>query len=47
MGRAIGKVAPESRPWKRDAAKPMSAYEYYEHDNMTAKTASASARSRH
>jgi betaine-homocysteine S-methyltransferase len=40
MGRAIGKVAPESRPWTRDASKPMSAYEYYEHDK-TATSVSA------
>lgn len=46
MGRAIGKVAPESRPWKRDAAKPMSAYEYYEHDEGVKRTVSAPVRSR-
>jgi betaine-homocysteine S-methyltransferase len=32
MARALGKLAPESRPWRVDYAKPMSAYEYYKHE---------------
>ena len=32
MARALGKLAPEERPWKTDYEKPMSAYEYYRHD---------------
>jgi betaine-homocysteine S-methyltransferase len=31
MARALGKLAPDSRPWRVDG-KPMSAYEYYKHD---------------
>ncbi len=32
MARALGKLAPDSRPWKVGVDKPMSAYEYYGHD---------------
>jgi betaine-homocysteine S-methyltransferase len=32
MGRALGKLAPDGRPWRVDYAKPMSAYEYYKHE---------------
>jgi betaine-homocysteine S-methyltransferase len=32
MGRALGKLAPDSRPWRVDYGKPMSAYEYYKHE---------------
>ncbi len=31
MGRALGKVGPDDRTWKRGGPKPMSAYEYYDH----------------
>jgi betaine-homocysteine S-methyltransferase len=31
MGRALGKVQEQSRPWRLDYGKPMSAYEYYQH----------------
>jgi betaine-homocysteine S-methyltransferase len=32
MARALGKQAADSRPWRVDYAKPMSAYEYYRHE---------------
>jgi betaine-homocysteine S-methyltransferase len=32
MARALGKLAEDSRIWRKGAAKPMSAYEYYGHD---------------
>jgi betaine-homocysteine S-methyltransferase len=32
MARALGKRAPDSRPWRVDYAKPMSAFEYYRHE---------------
>jgi len=32
MARALGKLPPDSRPWRLDYAKPMSAYEYYKHE---------------
>lgn len=32
MGRALGKVSEDERPWKLDYDRPMSAFEYYEHD---------------
>jgi len=32
MGRALGKVSEDSGLWKKGGAKPMSAYEYYDHD---------------
>jgi betaine-homocysteine S-methyltransferase len=37
MARVLGKLPAESRIWKKGGAKPMSAYEYYDHDQMTAK----------
>jgi len=37
MARVLGKLPAESRIWKKCGAKPMSAYEYYDHDQMTAK----------
>jgi len=37
MARALGQLAAESRIWKKGGAKPMSAYEYYDHDQMTTK----------
>jgi betaine-homocysteine S-methyltransferase len=35
MARALGKVKEDSRIWKKGGTKPMSAYEYYGHDEMT------------
>ena len=32
MARALGKLPAEQRPWSLDYGKPMSAYEYYNHD---------------
>jgi betaine-homocysteine S-methyltransferase len=32
MARALGKLAADSRPWRVDYGKPMSAYEYYKHE---------------
>jgi betaine-homocysteine S-methyltransferase len=32
MARALGKIPADSRLWKKDGEKPMSAYEYYGHD---------------
>ena len=37
MARVLGKLPAESRIWKKGGAKPMSAYEYYDHDRMTTK----------
>jgi betaine-homocysteine S-methyltransferase len=34
MARALGKVPPDARAWKKEAGKPMSAYEYYGHGQM-------------
>ncbi|HZQ70946.1 MAG TPA: homocysteine S-methyltransferase family protein [Terriglobales bacterium] len=34
MARALGKVKADSRIWKKGGEKPMSAYEYYGHDEM-------------
>ncbi len=35
MARVLGKLPAEDRIWKKDGEKPMSAYEYYEHDKKT------------
>ena len=32
MARALGKISADDRVWKKGGEKPMSAYEYYEHD---------------
>jgi betaine-homocysteine S-methyltransferase len=32
MAKALGKLPPDNRIWKKDGAKPMSAFEYYDHD---------------
>jgi betaine-homocysteine S-methyltransferase len=32
MARALGKIPTDDRLWKKGGEKPMSAYEYYEHD---------------
>src|SRR5581483_4992271 len=39
MARALGKVREDSRIWKKGGEKPMSAYEYYGHDEMTSSKA--------
>ena len=36
MARALNKLPQDSRVWKKGGAKPMSAYEYYDHDNLKA-----------
>jgi hypothetical protein len=36
MARGLGKLGEDGRVWKKGGAKPMSAYEYYDHDAMTA-----------
>jgi betaine-homocysteine S-methyltransferase len=36
MAKELGKLSPEIRIWKK-GGKPMSAYEYYEHDTMQAR----------
>ena len=37
MARVLGKLPAESRIWKKGGAKPMSAYEYYDHDQISVK----------
>jgi hypothetical protein len=37
MARALGKLPDDNRTWKKGGSKPMSAYEYYGHD-QTAST---------
>jgi hypothetical protein len=32
MARALGKLGEDQRVWKKGGEKPMSAYEYYDHD---------------
>ncbi len=36
MARVLGKLPEDSRTWKKSGDKPMSAYEYYDHDKMNA-----------
>ena len=36
MARALGKLSEDNRIWKKGGEKPMSAYEYYGHDQATA-----------
>jgi len=36
MAKALGKFDSDSRVWKKGGEKPMSAYEYYDHDNLPA-----------
>jgi len=36
MARALGKIGEDERLWKKGGAKPMSAYEYYDHDHLAA-----------
>jgi len=35
MARALGKLSQDDRVWKKGGAKPMSAYEYYGHDQAS------------
>jgi len=35
MARVLGKFAEDNRMWKKGGEKPMSAYEYYDHDEAT------------
>jgi len=35
MARALGKLSEDSRLWKKGGEKPMSAYEYYDHDKAS------------
>ena len=37
MARALGKLSEDGRVWKKGGEKPMSAYEYYGHDERAAK----------
>jgi betaine-homocysteine S-methyltransferase len=39
MARVLGKLPQDSRIWKKGGEKPMSAYEYYDHDNLKVGTA--------
>jgi betaine-homocysteine S-methyltransferase len=34
MAKALGKLPPDNRIWKRGGTKPMSAFEYYDHDKV-------------
>jgi betaine-homocysteine S-methyltransferase len=36
MARVLGKLPEDSRTWKKGGEKPMSAYEYYDHDHLKA-----------
>lgn len=38
MARALGKLSEDARIWKKGGEKPMSAYEYYGHDQRTGST---------
>ncbi len=35
MAKALGKIGEDGRVWKKGGEKPMSAYEYYDHDKPT------------
>jgi betaine-homocysteine S-methyltransferase len=37
MAKALGKLSPDTRIWKKGGAKPMSAFEYYDHDKLEVK----------
>jgi hypothetical protein len=37
MARALGKLSEDNRTWKKGGEKPMSAYEYYGHDQVAGK----------
>jgi betaine-homocysteine S-methyltransferase len=34
MAKVLGKLPPDTRIWKKGGVKPMSAYEYYDHDQL-------------
>jgi hypothetical protein len=34
MAKALGKSRPDNRIWKKGGTKPMSAFEYYDHDKQ-------------
>jgi len=36
MARVLGKLPEDARVWKKGGEKPMSAYEYYDHDRLAA-----------
>ena len=36
MARALDKLPEDSRIWKKGGERPMSAYEYYDHDKLKA-----------
>jgi betaine-homocysteine S-methyltransferase len=38
MARALGKLSEDKRVWKKGGEKPMSAYEYYGHDEMSTRS---------
>jgi len=40
MARVLGKLPEDARTWKKGGEKPMSAYEYYDHDNLKAESRS-------
>ena len=37
MAKALGKLAPDTRIWRKGGEKAMSAYEYYDHDTLEAR----------
>jgi len=37
MAKALGKLPTDTRIWRKGGAKPMSAYEYYDHDQLEVK----------
>jgi len=37
MAKVLGKLPPDTRIWKKGGVKPMSAYEYYDHDQLEVK----------
>jgi betaine-homocysteine S-methyltransferase len=37
MAKALGKLGPDTRMWKTGGTKPMSAFEYYDHDKVEMK----------
>jgi hypothetical protein len=39
MARVLNKLPADSRIWKKGGEKPMSAYEYYDHDNLNVTSA--------
>ena len=46
MARVLGKMNADKRPWKLDYGKPMSAYEYYNHDPAAVGAAPAQAKAK-